>query len=97
MMNRTPFVVGLVLVLAACDSEVETWEGNLLAHGWDRLPVWKSQPEVQVTHSSRDRCNKGITALENQWRDHLDLMGKLIQAQLDNIELQQKKTPWSCY
>jgi hypothetical protein len=88
-MNRRLLVVGLVLV--ACDSEVETWEGNLLARGWDRLPAWRTQPEVRVAHSSQERCNKGIAALENQWKDHLYLLGELAQAQLKNIELEQRK------
>jgi hypothetical protein len=88
-MNRRLLVIGLVV--AACDSEVETWEGNLLAHGWDRLPASSTRPETRVTHSSQERCNKGIIALENQWKDHLYLLGELTQAQLKNIELQQRK------
>ena len=80
-----------MLALAACDPEVETWEGNLLARGWDRLPAYESRPDVQVTHSSQDRCHKGITALENQWKDYLERMGKVAQANLEYIKHQRER------
>ena len=93
-MRRALSAGGLVLALAACDSEVETWEGNLLARGWDRLPAYESRPDVQVTHSSQERCHKGITALENQWKDYLERMEKWRKQTLSILNI--KRTPFWC-